>query len=391
MPNDKLSHVRAIEKARPLTLQKASDNLIRRAIQDIEQLVIPQHISAGQVSHYVTKQRIKKYDPYARYEIGDLIYKDYDETLTVGSRSVEHFKGSVILKVVGRTYFKSFNCDMIEVDYDGGSVFRKYVDYMKKTKTQILLPSNVEGRNATVELFDVNTRDPEGLTPLENAIVYGNVNEAELLISTGADINAKDLLDETPLHTAVHEGHKDIVGLLIAKGADVNANNDLCETPLHIAARTGNKDIAELLISKGADVNAKTGDKGWVPLHAAVLKGNKEIAELLIAKGADINARIAEDGFTPLFFAAQEGYDEVAGLLIARGADITEVWEDGLTPLHIVAYWGRRAAVAVAELLINNGANINAKTDQGDTPLRLAQYEGHKDMAELLMKHGAHE
>jgi hypothetical protein len=97
---------------------------------------------------------VKRYDPDARYEVGDYIYKDYDETLTIGSKSVDHFKGSVILKVVGRTFYKSFNTEMLEVDYDGGGVFRKYIEYMKKTKTQVLLPSNVEGRNATSEILD---------------------------------------------------------------------------------------------------------------------------------------------------------------------------------------------------------------------------------------------
>ena len=97
---------------------------------------------------------VKRYDPDARYEVGDYIYKDYDETLTIGSKSVEHFKGSVILRVIGRAFYKSFNTEMLEVDYDGGGVFRKYIEYMKKTKTQVLLPSNVEGRNATAEILD---------------------------------------------------------------------------------------------------------------------------------------------------------------------------------------------------------------------------------------------
>ncbi len=91
-------------------------------------------------------QDVKRYDPYARYEVGDYVYKEYDETLTVGSKNVEHFKGAVILKVVGKTFYKSFNCEMLEVDYAGGGVFRKYIDYMKKTRTQVLLPSNSEGR-----------------------------------------------------------------------------------------------------------------------------------------------------------------------------------------------------------------------------------------------------
>jgi hypothetical protein len=105
--------------------------------------------TAGQRS-----QAVKKYDPYARYEVGDFIYKDYDETLTVGSKSVERFTGAVILKVVGKTYFKHFNCEMLEVDYSGGGPFRKYIDYMKKTKTQVLLPSNTEAKNLTPEIMD---------------------------------------------------------------------------------------------------------------------------------------------------------------------------------------------------------------------------------------------
>ncbi|MGA2531957.1 MAG: hypothetical protein ABSG19_02860 [Candidatus Aminicenantales bacterium] len=98
-------------------------------------------------------QDVKKYDPNCPYEVGDFIYKDYDEPLTVGSKTVEHFQGAIILKVVARTFYKHFNCEMLEVDYPGGGVFRKYVDYMKKTRTQVLLPSNVDGRNQAPELI----------------------------------------------------------------------------------------------------------------------------------------------------------------------------------------------------------------------------------------------
>jgi hypothetical protein len=91
-------------------------------------------------------QDVKVYDPDARYEVGDLIEKDYNEPLTVGSKSVEHFEGKVILKVVAKSFSPHFNCEMLEVDYPGGGVFRKYIDYMKKTRTQVLLPSNMEGR-----------------------------------------------------------------------------------------------------------------------------------------------------------------------------------------------------------------------------------------------------
>jgi hypothetical protein len=98
-------------------------------------------------------QDVKKYDSYARYDVGDFIEKEYNEPLTVGSKSVEHFEGRVILKVVGKTFSKHFNCEMLEVEYPGGGVFRKYLDYMKKTHTQVLLPSGLDGRSQNAEIM----------------------------------------------------------------------------------------------------------------------------------------------------------------------------------------------------------------------------------------------
>lgn len=99
-------------------------------------------------------QEVKKYDPECRYEVGELIYKEYDEPLTVSSKGTDHFKRAVVLTVVGKVPYKEFNCEMLEVDYSGGGPFRKYIDYMKKTRTQVLLPSNLEGKAKTPEILE---------------------------------------------------------------------------------------------------------------------------------------------------------------------------------------------------------------------------------------------
>lgn len=99
-------------------------------------------------------QEVKKYDPYGKYEVGDLIYKEYDESLTVSSKGAEHFKGALVLEVVGKIPYEDFNCEMLEVDYSGGGIFRKYIDYMKKTQTQVLIPSNLEGKAKTPESIE---------------------------------------------------------------------------------------------------------------------------------------------------------------------------------------------------------------------------------------------
>jgi hypothetical protein len=94
-------------------------------------------------------QEVKIYDAAGVYQVGDSIYKDYDEPLTVSSKTVEHFTGAVVLTVVKKIPFPAFQCDMLEVDYTGGGTFRRYIDYMKKTKTQVLLPSNVGNAGQT--------------------------------------------------------------------------------------------------------------------------------------------------------------------------------------------------------------------------------------------------
>ncbi len=109
-------------------------------------------------------QEVKKYEPNCQYEVGDLIYKEYDEPLMVSSKGMEHFKAAVVLKVMKKVPFKEFNCEMLEVDYSGGGVFRKYMDYMKKTKTQVLLPANCEGKAQSPEKMERN--DDPRLTEL---------------------------------------------------------------------------------------------------------------------------------------------------------------------------------------------------------------------------------
>ncbi|NQT78907.1 MAG: hypothetical protein HQ555_00750 [Candidatus Aminicenantes bacterium] len=99
-------------------------------------------------------QEVKKYDPYCLYEIGDLICKEYDEPLMIGSKQIEQFKGAIVLKIIGKGDYKDYNCEMLEVDHSGGGIFRKYIDYMKKTKTQVLLPANTDGKAKTPEKIE---------------------------------------------------------------------------------------------------------------------------------------------------------------------------------------------------------------------------------------------
>ncbi|MHB8055785.1 MAG: hypothetical protein ACYDH3_11125 [Candidatus Aminicenantales bacterium] len=118
---------------------------------------------AGKLAYYKTAgertRDVKLYDPACSYEVGDTICKEYDEELTIGAKVHEHFRGAVVLTVVDKNYYKDFGCEMLEVDYTGGGTFRKYIDYMKKAKTQEKLPANVGGANQ-IPLVMPHAEDP---------------------------------------------------------------------------------------------------------------------------------------------------------------------------------------------------------------------------------------
>jgi hypothetical protein len=143
-----------------LKLTQVTDDDIRFLEQTLSQSPKPSHL--GQITEKLAFQKtasqrtqdIKIYDPSCVYEVGDAVYKEYDEPLTVSSKSVEQFKGSVILTVVHKSYYDLYQAEMLEVDYAGGGIFRRYIDYMKKTKTQVLLPSNQGGLGLKPQILD---------------------------------------------------------------------------------------------------------------------------------------------------------------------------------------------------------------------------------------------
>src|SRR4030043_1747735 len=110
-----------MDKENNLT-QVSADNLTFGE-QEFEQTPRPfslKEINEKLAFHKTASQRVAdvlKYDPNCKYQVGDLIYKDYDETLTVSSKTVEHFKGAVVLKVMNKVFYKSFECEMLEVEY----------------------------------------------------------------------------------------------------------------------------------------------------------------------------------------------------------------------------------------------------------------------------------
>ena len=199
----------------------------------------------------------------------------------------------------------------------------------------------VEKKHANVEALD-----PQGYTPLLNAIRLGSPGMVKYLVDHHASVAHRDRDGWTPLMTAAWMDDADTIDLLVAHKADVRAKNPAGLTPLGIASQYGKDVAAVALIRGGSDVNQRIGS-GYTPLMLAVAGKADESAKALIDHGADVNARNS-GGLTALMIAASANQTEMAQLLLNSGADASVQDERGKTALAIAR---DKNAQAVVKLL----------------------------------------
>lgn len=116
----------------------------------------------------------------------------------------------------------------------------------------------MQGDSAAV--FNVNTRDNEGQTPLMDVIsrgVYDGTGIVDYLLSKGADVNLKNNAGETVLMQAAENWRVGIMPKLLSLGVEMNARNNEGKTALMVAVEQGCRKAFDILIEAGADVRIK--------------------------------------------------------------------------------------------------------------------------------------
>jgi len=121
-----------------------------------------------------------------------------------------------------------------------------------------------------------NTKTSTPSMDLLTAIDKENIEIVQQHIDMGTNINnypipeGIPLAGAHPLHLAVVKGNAEIVDLLLSNGADINleANNRDKATPLHWAVFFLQKEMVDLLIDSGAEINFVDAN-GTTPLDTA--------------------------------------------------------------------------------------------------------------------------
>ena len=142
------------------------------------------------------------------------------------------------------------------------------------------------------------------------------------------------------------------------------------DTVLHFAARRKNIAIFQLLLDRGADVHA-VNKSGETVFHIAAASNNYDLVKYLLDKN---------------YFTADS--------LTATGeVESVEMYETKIvfnknphTALHIAAKKGFKD---IAALLLEHGADVNLRDGEGNTPLHYAARNFDAKMLHFLVKQGA--
>ena len=219
---------------------------------------------------------------------------------------------------------------------------------------------------------DIDLPDPDGVSPLNVAIMNANWDLARKLIEAGADVDQWDIYGQAPLFTAMGlytriDGGRasidppnetdglSVVRMLLDRGANPDmqlffrpagvrgSTNTRGSTPLIRAATNGDLEMVQLLLERGADATLCMADR-QTPIHA-VLAGRtseKQALELIRVfheAGTDVNVvalvnhREEVRGGTALHYAVRKRFQEVIKELASYGIDMNAEDQDGLTAL----------------------------------------------------------
>lgn len=128
---------------------------------------------------------------------------------------------------------------------------------------------------------DLEHPDDDGWTLLFHAMKGWQYDTVEALVKKGADLNARDILGHTMLSICARYGYQEQAEFLLSLGADVNTREEvLGRTPLMVAAYCDHPPLAQLLLKAGADKNA-IDDLGETAMSIAGKYGRDEVVRVL--------------------------------------------------------------------------------------------------------------
>ncbi|XP_046554286.1 ankyrin repeat domain-containing protein 50-like [Haliotis rubra] len=244
------------------------------------------------------------------------------------------------------------------------------------------------GHREVVELLvskgaNVKLVDRFGINILHSACMGGDIEVVKYVLSQNmVDINDRVQCGRTAVMLAAENGHKDMVALLVDKEADVSLLDDAGDNILHCACRGGDAELVKYILSqKIIDMNSLGHDKN-TPVMVAVECDHKEVVEVHLKYEAKLllGDKNRDDALHRACYAGQ--FDVVKYLLSLTSVDINSRGLQKRTPLMVAAEQGHKEVV---ELLVKHGADLFLRDEHGDNALHRACYPGRFDVVKYLL------
>ncbi|KAL9010697.1 MAG: hypothetical protein Q9173_004396 [Seirophora scorigena] len=237
---------------------------------------------------------------------------------------------------------------------------------------------------------DPNGIGPSGLggyygTPLNAAVITGEVELMKTLLERGADPNIRGNREEwTSLQLACLYNKPDAFTLLLERDVDVNAHGRY-GTPLQAAAYSGAKPLVRELLHRGADIRVGGQGRYGHSLQSAAIRAREDVVRFLIKHGADVRIKGGRFG-TVLQAASVRCSRELVDFLIHKGAKVDEHGGRYKTALQAACAAGNKEVVLT---LLEQKANVNLTGGHYGSALQAACAYGNLDVVRMLVEHGA--
>lgn len=137
--------------------------------------------------------------------------------------------------VSSREFFSAPDLDVAATGENGQSLLQEAIAF---AKTDI-------ARELVARKVPLDTQNRKGQTALHYAAIYGALELAELILSSGGDPNLVDKSGNGPLWAAALSTNRNprIIALLVSHGADPRGKNKAGRSVLDFARQSGNKDL----------------------------------------------------------------------------------------------------------------------------------------------------